>query len=272
MHNYASPQTAKSQQSVQTLLQKTPPLSKFLVAYWPIPNRNLTLTSRVILLTVVSSLLTEARLYEFNVHYLGSSENKAWKKIQACTGFEPMTSVLPGITFIHVFIRSSNVWLSYILNRLFITSRVYLEPTSWPAPSWLVSSVERCIGIAEVMGSNPVSGLIFTTAQVVHIIARITFVHILSTSTRLLIPLSAFGIDLTLPLPWPDISFGTLHLLLEPRFHPTLGFDLWVGQFVKSSISFGVSKMPARDKTRSTSFSGSENLQLRLKWWLEMSF
>ena len=31
-----------------------------------------------------------------NVHYLiGSSENKAWKKIQACTGFEPMTSAIP---------------------------------------------------------------------------------------------------------------------------------------------------------------------------------
>ena len=31
-----------------------------------------------------------------NVHYLGSSENKAWKKkIQACTGFEPMTSASP---------------------------------------------------------------------------------------------------------------------------------------------------------------------------------
>ena len=136
----------------------------------------------------------------------------------------------------------------------------------------LAQLVERCTGIAEVMGSNPVSGLIFTTAQVVHIIARITFIHILSTicDTRLLIPLSAFGIDLTLPLPWPDISFGTLHLLLEPRFHPTLRFDLWVGQFVKSSISFGVSKMPARDKTRSTSFSGSENLQLRK--WHEMSF
>ena len=25
-------------------------------------------------------------------HYLGSSENKAWKKIKACVGFEPMTS------------------------------------------------------------------------------------------------------------------------------------------------------------------------------------
>ena len=62
------PQTAESQQSVQTLLQKTPPLSEFLVAYWPIPNRDLTLTSSVILLTVVSSLLTEARLYEFSRH------------------------------------------------------------------------------------------------------------------------------------------------------------------------------------------------------------
>ena len=30
-----------------------------------------------------------------NVHYLGSSENKAWKKIQACTGFEPMSSAIP---------------------------------------------------------------------------------------------------------------------------------------------------------------------------------
>ena len=30
-----------------------------------------------------------------NVHYLGSSENKAWKKFQACTGFEPMTSAIP---------------------------------------------------------------------------------------------------------------------------------------------------------------------------------
>ena len=29
-----------------------------------------------------------------NVYYLGSSENKAWKKIQACTGFEPMTSAI----------------------------------------------------------------------------------------------------------------------------------------------------------------------------------
>ena len=30
-----------------------------------------------------------------NVHYLSSSENKASKKIQACTGFESMTSAIP---------------------------------------------------------------------------------------------------------------------------------------------------------------------------------
>ena len=40
--------------------------------------------------------------------------------------------------------------------------------------------------------------------------------------TRLLIPLSAFGIDLTLPIQWPDTSLETQHLLLEPRLHPTL--------------------------------------------------
>ena len=38
--------------------------------------------------------------------------------------------------------------------------------------------------------------------------------------TRLPIPLS--------PLSWPDTFLGTLHLLMEPRLHPTLvpRFDL----------------------------------------------
>ena len=39
-----------------------------------------------------------------DVHYLGSSENKAWKK------FRPVRDP-------DVFIRSSNIWPSYILNR-----------------------------------------------------------------------------------------------------------------------------------------------------------
>ena len=42
---------------------------------------------------------------------------------------------------IHVFIRSSNIWLSYFRSRLFTTSRVYLEPP----PSWLVSSFGRAL-------------------------------------------------------------------------------------------------------------------------------
>ena len=46
---------------------------------------------------------------------------------------------------IHVINRSSNIWLSYIHNRLFTTSRVYLETTQWPALSWLVSSVGRAL-------------------------------------------------------------------------------------------------------------------------------
>ena len=39
-------------------------------------------------------LLNESDLRS-DVHYLGNSENKAWKKIQVCTGFEPVTSAIP---------------------------------------------------------------------------------------------------------------------------------------------------------------------------------
>ena len=46
---------------------------------------------------------------------------------------------------IQVINRSSNIRLSYIHNRLFTTSRVYLETTQWPALSWLVSSVGRAL-------------------------------------------------------------------------------------------------------------------------------
>ena len=77
--------------------------------------------------------------------------------------------------------------------------------------------------------------------------------------TRLPIPQLAFGIGLTLPLSRPYTSLGTLHLLMEPRIHPTPvpRFDQWVRQIVKSSLSFGVSKMPAHEKKRSTSVPGS---------------
>ena len=130
-------------------------------AYWPIPNRDLILTSRVILFTVVSSLLTEARLYEFSRHL--------------------------------------EYYLWYTLANSPISFWNRLNPT-------------------------------FTMAG-----------HFLWH------PTSAIGT--TIP---PNTEI------------------FWVGQFVKSSISFGVSRMPARDNIRSTSCSGSENLQLRK--WLEMSF
>ena len=41
-----------------------------------------------------------------------------------------------------------------------------------------------------------------------------------------ILTLSAFGIDLTLPLLRPHSSLDTLPLLLESRLHPTPKFDL----------------------------------------------
>ena len=64
----------------------------------------------------------------------------------------------------------------YILSRLFITSWVYLEPTYWPAPSWLVSSVDRALHeyrrgqeFKSRTGLIFFSGLIFTTEDHLHI-------------------------------------------------------------------------------------------------------
>ena len=80
-----------------------------------------------------------------NVHYLGSSENKAWKKIQACTGFEPMTSAIP--------VQRSTNWAN--------KRAAPVSQRSWVQIPYRPEFF---------------SGLIFTTAQVVHITARIIFI------------------------------------------------------------------------------------------------
>ena len=87
---------------------------------------------------------------------LSSCEKKAWKKIQAWTGFEQMTSAMPvrcstnwaikptGSWSYYSFIRSSNICFIY-LHSFIHPSRVYYELTIWPAPSWLDSSVGRAL-------------------------------------------------------------------------------------------------------------------------------
>ena len=62
---------------------------------------------------------------------------------------------------------------------------------------------------------------------------------------RLPTPLSALG---SFPL-CPDTSFGILHLVLEPRLHPTPSTERWFGQIVISSMLCGVLNIPARDST-----------------------
>ena len=54
-----------------------------------------------------------------DVHYLGRSENKAWKKIQACTGFEPMTSAIP--------VQRSTNWANWELVMMVVLNK----PVKW---------------------------------------------------------------------------------------------------------------------------------------------
>ena len=70
-----------------------------------------------------------------DVHYLGSSENKAWKKlglkkIQACTGFEPMTSAIPvqrstnwELVMMVVLNKPVKWWIEYDLH-IFLTVQI----------------------------------------------------------------------------------------------------------------------------------------------------
>ena len=66
VHNYASPPDGGKPSKCSDITSENSASAWILVAYWPIPNRDLSLTSHVILLMVVSSLLTEAKSYEFS--------------------------------------------------------------------------------------------------------------------------------------------------------------------------------------------------------------
>ena len=109
-----------------------------------------------------------------NAHYLNSSENKAWKKHSGLYGIRVGLNVFFRPYF-HYCSSSVHYCEDHFHSRLypqfkymtfttvyFITSRVYLEPTSWPAPSWLVSSVGRVLHrYRRGHGSNPVQAWIF---------------------------------------------------------------------------------------------------------------
>ena len=79
------------------------------------------------------------------------SSNENWTVVQAWI-FSDLIFILIQVVFItariaSIFIYSTavHIWISYIYSHLFTTSQVYLEPTLWPAPSWLVNSVGRVL-------------------------------------------------------------------------------------------------------------------------------
>ena len=67
-----------------------------------------------------------------------------------CDGVEPMVSTFREVIYIYLVTVKTvktkttailNQQVSHIFTHLFITLGLYYEPTKWPAPSWLVSSV-----------------------------------------------------------------------------------------------------------------------------------
>jgi hypothetical protein len=60
-------------------------------------------------------------------------------------------------------------------------------------------------------------------------------------------------------VPCCDKTGGTLHLILAPLVHPKPRFPQWNGNIVMSFTSCGILNIAARNKIKSTSFSGPEN-------------
>ena len=59
-------------------------------------------------------------------------------------------------------------------NQLFIASRVYMEPTYYLAPSWLVSSVGKVLHRYRIgQGFKSCTGLIFFFSRLVFITAQV---------------------------------------------------------------------------------------------------
>ena len=71
-------------------------------------------------------------------HNLRSCEIKAWKKIQACTGFAPMTSAIP----VRWSIMSPYHSPQFRYMKVHIFTWI---PHKWPAPSWFDGSVGRAL-------------------------------------------------------------------------------------------------------------------------------
>ena len=72
----------------------------------------------------------------------------------------------------------------------------------------------------------------------------------------LLIPLSHFG-HFALDLPWFDKEAGTRHLVFEPLVHPKPRLNLWFEHIVQFWMSFGLAKIAARQRIKSTSSADS---------------
>ena len=80
---------------------------------------------------------------------------------------------------VHFFVRSSHVWSSYLYSHFHTTPRVYLETNITTSSSWLVQSVGRVLQqYRRGHGFKSRTGLIFTTAYVVFITAKIASIFI----------------------------------------------------------------------------------------------
>ena len=136
------------------------------------------------------------------------------------------------------------------LKSLFITWMVYLDPTYWPAPSWLVSSVGRALhryrrghGFKSHTGLNFFQVLFSITSLVVFLAARISWIRFFTA-----VQIYEFHISKIIKGTWVAHFFQPCAVSIQNAMESLLLLQPWYDHSLQRHIQLQVYQEPPSDR------------------------
>ena len=136
------------------------------------------------------------------------------------------------------------------LKSSFITWMVYLDPTHWPAPSWLVSSVGRALhryrrghGFKSHTGLNFFQVLFSITSLVVFLAARISWIRFFTA-----VQIYEFHISKIIKGTWVAHFFQPCAVSIQNALESLLLLQPWYDHSLQRHIQLQVYQEPPSDR------------------------
>ena len=127
---------------------------------------------------------------------------------------------------------------------------VYLDPTYWPAPSWLVSSVGRALhryrrghGFKSRTGLNFFQVLLSNTSSVVFLAARISWIRFFTA-----VQIYEFHISQIIKGTWVAHFFGPCAVSTQNALESLLLLQPWYDHSLQDTYDFKSTKNPPSDR------------------------